>query len=77
MPSVGLPLTYGPNLNTDSTASEITQDCIAARQGFARGRHADERAYADALIQRYCEGLSFDGATAYAVAMGNISNAQR
>ena len=43
MPSVGLALTYGPNLNTDSTPSEIAQGCIAARQGFARGRQADER----------------------------------
>jgi tetratricopeptide (TPR) repeat protein len=39
---------------------------------LARGRQADERAYADALIQRYCDGLSFDSATAYAIAMGEI-----
>ena len=72
MPSVGIALSYAPNLNTDSTAAEIAQGCTAARQGFARGRQADERAYADALIQRYCGGLSFDSGTAYAIAMGEI-----
>ena len=72
MPSVGIALSYAPNLNTDSTGAEIAQGCTAARQGFARGRQADERAYADALIQRYCGGLSFDSATAYAIAMGEI-----
>jgi tetratricopeptide (TPR) repeat protein len=72
MPSVGTALTYGPNLNTDSTASEIAHGCTAARQGFARGRQAEERAYADALIQRYCDGLSFESATAYAIAMGEL-----
>jgi tetratricopeptide (TPR) repeat protein len=70
MPSVGLALSYGPNLNTDSTTSEIVQGCSAARQGFARARQTDERAYADALIERYCSGLSLDSATAYAIAMG-------
>jgi tetratricopeptide (TPR) repeat protein len=72
MPLVGTALSYGPNLNTDSTASEIAHGCTAARQGLERGRQADERAYADALIQRYCGGLSFDSATAYAIAMGEL-----
>jgi tetratricopeptide (TPR) repeat protein len=72
MPAVGIALSYGPNLNTDSTASEIAHGCTAARQGFARGRQAAERAYADALVQRYCAGLSFDSATAYAIAMGEL-----
>jgi tetratricopeptide (TPR) repeat protein len=72
MPSVGIALSYGPNLNTDSTVAEIAQGCAASRQGLARARQADERAYAEALIERYCSGLSFDSATAYAIAMGEL-----
>jgi tetratricopeptide (TPR) repeat protein len=72
MPHIGIALSFGPNLNIDPTAADVAAGCTAAKRGAALARGADERAYADALIERYCSGLSFDAATAYAIGMGTL-----
>jgi tetratricopeptide (TPR) repeat protein len=76
MPHVGIALSFGPNLNVESTAAESRAGCTAAQRGATLARRADERAYAAALIERYCDGLSHDAATAYAIAMGTLFQAR-
>ena len=72
MPFVGLALAAGPNLNSDPTRAEIDAGCAAARKAKTLARQADERGYADALIGRYCAGLTADSATGYAIDTGEI-----
>lgn len=72
MPHVGIALAAGPNLNSDPTPAEIKEGCAAARKGSALAQQADEKAYSEALVTRYCAGLTFATATAYAVAMGEL-----
>ena len=72
MPFVGLALAAGPNLNSDPTRAEVDAGCAAARQAKTLARQADERGYADALIGRYCAGLSVDSATGYAIDTGGL-----
>ena len=72
MPHVGVALSFGPNLNTDSTVADTTRGCTSARRGARLSRQPDERAYADALVLRYCRGLSFDSSTEYAIELGTL-----
>ena len=72
MPYVGLALAAGPNINTEPTRAEIEAGCAAARKGRTLARQADERAYAEALIGRYCAGLTSDSATGYAIDAGGL-----
>ncbi len=69
---VGLALSFGPNLNTESTPADANAGCAAGRRGAALARQSDERAYADAMVVRNCAGVSFDTATEYAIAMGTL-----
>lgn len=70
MPHVGVALAAGPNVNTEPTAAEIDEGCAAARKGLALARQPAEKAYAEALITRYCAGLTLERANAYAAHMG-------
>jgi tetratricopeptide (TPR) repeat protein len=72
MPLVGVALAAGPNLNSDSTRGDIEAGCAAARKAKSLARQADESAYADALTGRYCNGLTFDSATGYAIDTGEL-----
>jgi tetratricopeptide (TPR) repeat protein len=72
MPFIGLALAAGPNLNSDPTRAEIDAGCAAARKAKTLARQADERGYADALIGRYCAGLTVDSATGYAIDAGTL-----
>lgn len=72
MPHVGLALSFGPNLNTESTPADVNAACTEGRRGATLARQADEHAYAEAMATRYCGGLSFDASTAYAIAMGTL-----
>ena len=72
MPHVGLALSFGPNLNTESTPADVTAGCTEGRLGATLARQADERAYAAAMATRNCGGLSFEASTAYAIAMGTL-----
>lgn len=72
MPHVGLALSFGPNLNTESIPADVVSGCTAGRRGAALARQADERGYAEALIARFCDGLSFESGTAYAIGMGTL-----
>jgi tetratricopeptide (TPR) repeat protein len=64
MPHVGLALALGPNINMDSSVSEIRSACAAARRAGDLSKQADERQYADALAARYCgsDGTGVDAA---------------
>jgi tetratricopeptide (TPR) repeat protein len=72
MPHVGIALALGPNLNSDSTEADIKEGCAEARRGSALAREPNEKAYADALMTRYCAGLTFQHATNYAIDMGEL-----
>jgi tetratricopeptide (TPR) repeat protein len=72
MPLVGAALAAGPNLNSDPTRSDVEAGCAAARKAKALARQADESAYADALAGRYCNRLTFDSATGYAIDIGEL-----
>jgi tetratricopeptide (TPR) repeat protein len=72
MPHIGLALAAGPNLNSDPTPREIERGCEAARKATTLARQPDERAYAEALIARYCAGLSSESATGYAIDTGEL-----
>jgi tetratricopeptide (TPR) repeat protein len=72
MPFIGLALVAGPNLNSDPTRAEIDAGCAAARKAKSLARQAAERGYADALVGRYCAGLTFDSATGYAIDTGEL-----
>jgi tetratricopeptide (TPR) repeat protein len=72
MALVGLALAAGPNLNSDPSRADIDTGCAAARKAKALARQADERGYAEALIGRYCTGLSFESATGYAIDTGEL-----
>ena len=72
MPHVGLALAAGPNLNSDPTPAEINAGCAAARKGTSLARQADEQGYSAALAARYCAGLTFEGATRYAIETGEL-----
>ena len=71
MPHVGLALALGPNINMDSSASEIRSACAAARRGVELSKQADERLYADAVVARYCgsDGTGAVDAAGYSKAM--------
>ncbi|MGD9902861.1 MAG: hypothetical protein AB7U83_05285 [Vicinamibacterales bacterium] len=75
MPRVGLALSFGPNLNTDASPADVAAGCAAARQASTLARDARERAYATALVLRYCQGLSLDSGTEYAIEMGTLFQA--
>ena len=72
MPLVGVALAAGPNLNSDPTRGDIEAGCAAARKAKSLARQADESAYADALTGRYCNGLTVDSATGYAIDTGEL-----
>jgi tetratricopeptide (TPR) repeat protein len=72
MPWVGVALAAGPNLNSDPTRADIEAGCAAAGKAGTRARHPHERAYADALVSRYCRGLTFESATGYAIDTGEL-----
>ena len=72
MPLVGVALASGPNLNSDPTPADIEAGCAAARKAKSLARLVEETAYADALAGRYCNGLTFDSATGYAIDLGGL-----
>ena len=72
MPYFGLALAAGPNLNSEPIRAEIEAGCAAARKARTLARQPDEQAYADALIGRYCAGLTTDSATGYAIDAGRL-----
>jgi tetratricopeptide (TPR) repeat protein len=75
MPVVGLAWSLGPNLNTDASPSDVSAGCAAARAATVLERDARERAYANALVLRYCQGLSHESGTEYAIEMGTLFQA--
>jgi tetratricopeptide (TPR) repeat protein len=75
MPRVGVALSFGPNLNIDASPADVAAGCATARQAVTLARDARERAYGTALVLRYCQGLSFDSGTEYAIEMGTLFQA--
>src|SRR5262245_10689490 len=54
MPKVGIALSLGPNINVEASPAEIRAGCAAAREASSTARADVERAYAEALVTRYC-----------------------
>jgi tetratricopeptide (TPR) repeat protein len=72
MPLVGAALASGPNLNSEATRGDVEAGCASARNAKRVAREAIERGYADALAARYCDGLTFESATGYAIDTGEL-----
>jgi len=75
MPHVGIALALGPNINVDATPSEVRAGCTSARKAATLARVADERAYAAALVTRYCGPTPTLDAAAYVAALDKLRRA--
>jgi tetratricopeptide (TPR) repeat protein len=75
MPQAGIALALGPNLNAHPTGDQISEGCAAARKGVGLASHPTEKAFASALVTRYCAGLTHDSGTGYAIEMGSLFQA--
>jgi len=77
MPHVGLALALGPNLNMDSSSSEIESACASSRHALELSKESDELGYARAVVARYCDanGAGRLDAAGYARAMKELHGA--
>jgi tetratricopeptide (TPR) repeat protein len=72
MPHVGIALAAGPNLNTESTPADVKLACAAAQRATTLAQTPEEKGYAHAVRERFCAGITFNTATGYAIAMGEL-----